>query len=85
MHFDGSQQTSEHPRMFYESHLRMFYERNEVIANLPQQLANSKKREIKYLNAQNANGKYVKMIKHLVNLVQLFLVYLLLISFFLST
>ena len=82
MHFDGSQQTSEHPRMFYESHLRMFYERNEVIANLPQQLANSKKREIKNLNAQNANGKYVKTIKHLV---QLFLVYLLLISFFLST
>lgn len=68
---NGSPQTpAEHPQ--YPSDIlavyrqnaelwRMLYERSEVIANLVQQLANSKEREKEYLSAQNANGKYISL------------------------
>lgn len=57
----GSPQTPEHLQyqtdilavyQQYAELWRMLYERNEVIANLAQQLA--QERELKYLNAQNA-------------------------------
>ena len=68
---NGSPQTpAEHPQ--YPTDLlavyrqnselwRMLYERSEVIANLAQQLANSKEREMKYLRAPNAYGEYISL------------------------
>ena len=68
---NGSPQTpAEHPQYLTDilalyrqnSELwRMLYERSEVIANLAQQLANSKEREMKYMSAQNAYGEYISL------------------------